>query len=257
MGSSYARRGLRERRVIGIVMAAGAGRRLHPLTDDLPKTLLPVDADRSILDLILSNLAHVGLDRIVIVCGFAAHRLREQATTLERRHAVRLELVYNDRAEEWNNAYSLWCARESFREGALVVNGDTVHPRSVEQQLLAGRDRDVMLAVDDSKPLAAEEMKVRLAADGTLLQVSKEMDPGDARGEYIGVALIEPRAATRVAAALETTWRRDPSRYYEDGFQELVDRGGEIGVVRVGGTDWCEVDDHADYLTARELACRC
>ncbi|MEA2387162.1 MAG: hypothetical protein QOJ22_1336, partial [Thermoleophilaceae bacterium] len=48
--------------MIGMVLAAGAGRRLQPLTDDLPKTLLPVDGERTILDIALANLKHVGLD---------------------------------------------------------------------------------------------------------------------------------------------------------------------------------------------------
>ena len=45
--------------------------------------------------------------------------------------------MHNDKAEEWNNAYSLWLARDHFAQGALLVNGDTVHPVSVEQTLLA------------------------------------------------------------------------------------------------------------------------
>ena len=47
--------------------------------------------------------------------------------------------MHNDKAEEWNNAYSLWLAREHFAEGVLLVNGDTVHPVSVEETLLAAR----------------------------------------------------------------------------------------------------------------------
>src|SRR5215208_7387532 len=81
--------------VIGMVLAAGAGRRLQPLTDDLPKTLLPVDGDRTILDIALANLKHVGLDEIVVVTGFAAHRITDAKAELERRHGVSLELVFN------------------------------------------------------------------------------------------------------------------------------------------------------------------
>jgi choline kinase len=93
--------------VIGMVLAAGAGRRLQPLTDDLPKTLLPVDGDRTILDIALANLKHVGMEEVVVVTGFAAQRITDIQTELERRHGVRLELVFNPKAEEWNNAYSL------------------------------------------------------------------------------------------------------------------------------------------------------
>ena len=120
-----------------MVLAAGAGRRLRPDTDGLPKALLPVDGQVTILDIALRNLAAVGLRDIVIVVGYAAGAVRDRLAGLEREHGVRLTLVDNDRAEEWNNAYSLWLAREHFGAGALLVNGDTVHPVSVEKTLLA------------------------------------------------------------------------------------------------------------------------
>jgi choline kinase len=239
----------------GIVLAAGPGRRLQPLTDDLPKTLLPLSNGRTILDLALANLRSAGLGEVVVVTGFAADRVAEQREALERRHDVRLELLFNERAEEWNNAYSLWLAREAFRNGALLVNGDTVHPASVEQTLLAARGPGVLLAVDTEKRLGEEEMKVLLDEDGTLRTISKEVDPAASQGEYIGVTLIERSAAEPLADALEATWRRDPSDYYEDGFQELVDRGGDVHVAPIGAVDWVEVDDHGDLARAREIEC--
>ena len=238
----------------GLVLAAGPGRRLHPLTETLPKTLLPLNDGRTILDLALANLSAAGLEDVVVVTGFAAERVEELAAELERRHGVRLQLVFNDRAEEWNNAYSLWLAREVRAAGALLVNGDTVHPPSVEETLLAARGPGVLLAVDREKPLGEEEMKILLSERGTLQRISKEIDPARAAGEYIGVALIEPAAAGPLADALEATWQRDPSLYYEDGFQELADRGGEIHVAPIGDVDWVEVDDHRDLARARELA---
>ncbi|MEY2532813.1 MAG: hypothetical protein QOF29_723 [bacterium] len=245
--------------MIGMVLAAGAGRRLHPLTTALPKTLLAVDGDgRTILDVALRNLRGAGLDEVVVVVGFAAHRVRERVAGLQRRHGVRIELVPNDRAEEWNNAYSLWLAREAFGEGVLLVNGDTVHPPSVETTLLQARNgADVVLAVDREKALVEENMKVQLSGEGRLRRIHKAIPVGEAHGEYIGVTLIEPAAAASLAGALEATWRRDPSLYYEDGFQELVDRGGVVHGAAIGTVEWVEVDDHDDLARAREIACRC
>jgi choline kinase len=241
--------------VKGIVLAAGPGRRLRELTAELPKTLLPLSDGRTILDVVLANFCAAGLEEVAIVSGFAAERVTERVPELERRHRVRIELVLNERAEEWNNAYSLWLAREAFAGGALISNGDTVHPPSVEETLLANRGADVLLAVDDEKTLGEEEMKV-LAADGAMRRIGKDVDPAAAAGEYIGVALVEAAAAARLADALEATWRRDPQLYYEDGFQELVDRGGRVGVVPIGTLDWVEVDDDADLERAREIECR-
>ena len=68
--------------------------------------------------------------------------------------------------------------------------------------------------------------------------------------------MIEPEAAEPLADALEATWRRDPSLYYEDGFQEFADRGRRVGTAAIGAVDWVEVDDQADLAQARELACR-
>ena len=249
--------------MIGMVLAAGASRRLRPDTDELPKALLPVDGETTILDIALRNLAAVGMTEAVIVVGHAAHAIADRAADLEATHGVTLELVHNGRALEWNNAYSLWLAREYFSHGALLVNGDTVHPVSVEKTLLAARGSGaagrarVILAVDNVKALADEEMKVVLDARGLLSRISKQMDPAKAYGEYIGATLIEPSAAVPLADALETTWRRDPALYYEDGYQELADRGGEIAAVPIGDVHWVEVDNHADLRRAREIACHC
>ena len=244
--------------MIGMVLAAGAGRRLEPLTKDLPKTLLPVDGERTILDVALGNLRHAGMEEVVIVTGFAAHRIEERRADLEAAHDVRLELVFNDKALEWNNAYSLWCARDHFDQGVLLCNGDTVHPASVEHRLLEARgDDDLVLALDDEKTLGEEEMKVHLSAAGYLDAINKALDPGTAQGEYIGVTLIEPHAADALADALKATFERDPQLYYEDGFQELADRGGKVRSASIGSVEWVEVDDHADLARAREVACRC
>jgi choline kinase len=242
--------------MIGMVLAAGQGQRLRPLTVDLPKTLLPVAGEETILDIALRNLRAVGLDEVVVVTGFAAGRIEERVEALEQRFGLRITLVYNERSEEWNNAYSLWMARERFGDGVVLVNGDTVHPVSIEKTLLASRGADIVLALDDVKPLAEEEMKVVVSPQGRLERIHKQLDPGAAHGEYMGLTLIEPHAAAGLAEALEATWRRDPSLYYEDGFQEYADRGGNVGVAPIGAIDWVEVDNHDDLRRAREIACR-
>ena len=244
--------------MIGMVLAAGAGRRLRPDTDTLPKALLPVAGATTILDIALRNLAAAGLDHVVIVVGHAGQAISGRVAALERAHQVRLTLVPNDHAMDWNNAYSLWLAREHFARGALLVNGATVHPARVEKTRLAARGAaGVILALDNVKPLAEEEMKVVLDERGLLARITKRMDPALADGEYIGATLIEAGAAAALADALEATWRRDPGRYYEDGYQELAGRGGLVAVAPIGAVDWVEVDNHDDLRRARQIAVRC
>jgi choline kinase len=245
--------------MIGMVLAAGAGRRLRPYTDALPKALVPVDGETTILDIGLRNLAAVGLTDVTIVVGYRADAVEARQEELEQRHGVRLTLVHNDKAEEWNNCYSLWLARDHFAEGALLVNGDTVHPVDVERTLLAAAEQPesagVLLAVDRAKVLDEEEMKVTLDERGLMRRITKLMSPAEAHGEYIGATLIKPAAADALASALRSTWERDPDLYYEDGYQTLVDTGGEVGIAPIGDLPWVEVDNHADLARAREIAC--
>jgi choline kinase len=244
--------------MIGMVLAAGAGKRLGSLTEDLPKTLLEVDGDRTILDIALGNMSEVGLDEAVIVTGFAAERIDERLEDLQDRYGLTLRTIFNPKALEWNNAYSLWVAREEFGRGVLLANGDTVHPASVQQTLLDGRNGDdLVIALDQAKTLGEEEMKVHLTDEGLLDAIHKSLEPSTAHGEYIGVTLIEPHAAEALADALQATFERDPQLYYEDGFQELADRGGRVRGAAIGEVAWVEVDDDNDLARAREVACHC
>jgi choline kinase len=243
--------------MIGLVLAAGAGRRLRPYTDTLPKALVPVAGETTVLDLTLGNFAEVGLEDAAVVIGYRGEAVRERRATLEKKYGVKLHLVENDKAEEWNNAYSLWCARDVIKEGVILANGDTVHPVSVEHTLLAarGNGQKIILALDTVKKLADEEMKV--VADGQgVRRITKLMDPAEATGEYIGVTLIEPEAAAALADALKATYERDPQLYYEDGYQELADRGFQVDVAPIGDVSWVEIDNHDDLNRAREIACQ-
>jgi choline kinase len=243
--------------MIGLVLAAGAGRRLLPDTEHVPKTLLPVTPDRTILDVILANLVAAGLTDVAVVVGHSADAIKVRAPELESRHGVRLQLVHNDRVD-WNNAYSLWLARDLLAESALLVNGDTVHPAGVERTLLAARGAGICLAVDAEKVLTDEAMKVQLdGGDDRIVRITKQMPVETAHGEYIGAAVIEAAAAAELAQCLADTWRHDPDRYYEDGFQLLADRTGGVRAARIGTVEWVEVDDLADLARAKEIACRC
>ncbi|MGW2473009.1 phosphocholine cytidylyltransferase family protein [Streptomyces sp. NPDC001665] len=244
--------------MIGLVLAAGAGRRLRPYTDTLPKALVPVDGDKTILDLTLANFAEIGLTEVAIVVGYRKEAVYARKEELEATYGLKLTLVDNDKAEEWNNAYSLWCAREELKRGVLLANGDTVHPVSVEKTLLAarGRGQKIILALDAVKNLADEEMKVVVEDGKGVRRITKLMDPAEATGEYIGLTLIEAEAAEELADALKATFERDPDLYYEDGYQELVNRGFTVDVAPIGDVSWVEIDNHDDLAKGREIACR-
>ncbi|WP_406334822.1 sugar phosphate nucleotidyltransferase [Streptomyces sp. NBC_00203] len=249
--------------MIGLVLAAGAGRRLRPYTDSLPKALVPVgpaDIEDSItvLDLTLGNFAEIGLTEVGIIVGYRKEAVYDRKAALEEKYGLKITLIDNDKAEEWNNAYSLWCGRDALKDGVILANGDTVHPVSVEHTLLAARGdgKKIILALDTVKKLADEEMKVVVDPAKGVQKITKLMEPSEATGEYIGVTLIEGDAAADLADALKTVWETDPQQFYEHGYQELVNRGFKIDVAPIGDVKWVEIDNHDDLAKGREIACQ-
>jgi len=103
---------IQETPMLGLVLAAGAGRRLRPWTDALPKALVPVGRKpggepRAVLDIALANFAAAGITEVAVVVGYRKEAVHARKNALEAEHGVHLTLIDNDRAEEWNNAYSL------------------------------------------------------------------------------------------------------------------------------------------------------
>jgi choline kinase len=241
----------------GLVLAAGAGRRLRPHTDALPKTLVRLADGSTVLDRILDNFASQGLTRAAIIVGYCADAILERMDDMEARHGLSLDAVMNDHPEDRNNAYSLWCARDVLMGGnVLLSNGDTVHPPSVQQVLLEDLDAatSIRLAVDAVKTLGDEEMKVDLHPDGRLRAISKEL-PHSSPGEYIGVALVPAPAAAALVDALERVWSGNPQHFYEAAFQALADDGVAIETRPIGTTSWIEIDSLDDLSTANRLVC--
>jgi choline kinase len=240
----------------GLVLAAGAGRRLRPHTDHLPKTLVALDDGSTVLDHILDNFAASGLRRASIVVGYCADAIEAQLHDLQSRHGLNIDLIVNDHPEDRNNAYSLWCAREALSRGVLMSNGDTLHPPSVQDVLLSQRRSNcICLAVDDIKLLGDEEMKVSIDDDGLLQHISKGL-PHSSSGEYIGVALVPADAAAQLIESLERTWQHDASQFYEAAFQDLATRGVAVQTRSIGAVDWVEIDNLDDLKRANALLCR-
>ena len=75
----------------------------------------------------------------MVVTGFAHDRLAERVPALERRHGLRIELVFNPRRSSGTTPTRCGARATRFAEGVLLANGDTVHPASVEERLLEAR----------------------------------------------------------------------------------------------------------------------
>lgn len=224
-----------------VILAAGLGRRLQPLTDERPKTLLEV-GEKPILGHIFDALAENEYDYVTMVVGYEAEQIREFCESYSE---FSFTFVHNEDYASTNNLYSLWLAKDRLDEGFTLINADTVFAPEVIERLT---DTDgSALVVDEEKELGSEEMAVSIN-DDELVDIGKEIE-GD--GEYIGVCKFDSEDALRLVEHLDRFIEDDrTNEWYEHAFQSLFD-DVEIGYVDVTG-EWIEIDDADDLERGRE-----
>jgi len=233
-----------------VILAAGRGQRLGPLTAALPKCLIDVEG-RSLLARQLEAAARVpGLGPVVLVTGFA------RDVVMSRRGRGVVE-CHNPRWADANNIVSLAAAAGAgwLDGGFALFNSDVLFHPGILDRLLAF-PRPCALAVDDRRSLGYEEMKVVADPDGRIRAIAKTLDPAASRGEYIGLAKFGPQGAAAVKRALgDLIEAGRTGDWYEAAFQSVFERL-PVFACSTEGLPWTEVDTPADLEEARGLAAR-
>lgn len=234
---------------IAVILAAGSGTRLQPLTDTTPKCLLDV-AGRPLLGRLLDGLADAGIRRAVIVTGHLADHI--EAHLASAPPPLEVTTVTNHAYATTNNAASLAAARTVIGGQDLVLcDGDVLFSANPIPALLTSAD-DCTLLVDADSALDAEAMKVEVGPDGRVTRIDKQLGIETSAGESIGVQKIGGAALGLLWEEVESIVARDAARaYYEDAFQRMIDRGAAFGICRVAPDTWIEIDDAGDLERAR------
>jgi L-glutamine-phosphate cytidylyltransferase len=236
--------------VKAVVLAAGQGSRLLPLTADRPKPLVPVGG-RPLLFRTLDRLAEVGVAArdVVVVAGYRQDVL-EAALAANGFAAARV--LHNPHWHDWQNFHSLSVAREATRgETVLQLDGDVLFDGALLPRLLDAPGPGV-LATSVRADLDAETMKVDVSG-GRVVALSKRLT--HAVGESMGIARLDAELAEEVMAELETFPALGlTGEYYEEAYRRLFDRGrGPFRIVDVADLLVTEIDDRADLERAEAL----
>lgn len=233
-----------------LLLSAGQGRRLLPLTAGIPKCALPIRG-RSILEWQLEALAGCGVDRVTVVVGFAADHVERLLGARAWPYEVRT--LYNPFFAVADNLVSCWVAAPELTEDLVLLNGDTLFETAVLRRLLEAPHRPVTLAVDHKAAYDADDMKVSLDGD-RLLAVGKRLPVADVHGESIGLMVFRGDGPALFRAALDRAVRRPEAlrHWYLSVIDELA-RAGHVGAASIHGLDWTEVDSAEDLACAEAL----
>ncbi|PHS51182.1 MAG: nucleotidyl transferase [Lutibacter sp.] len=116
-----------------LLLAAGTGRRLMPLTSNSPKCLTLVN-DKSFLERLVVNLKKQGFQRLVVVTGYQENKIKEVLKAISG--DLTIEYVYSHLYETTNNIYSLWMARDIINEPFMLVEADLIFDVSLLDNMI-------------------------------------------------------------------------------------------------------------------------
>ncbi|WP_254765016.1 sugar phosphate nucleotidyltransferase [Natrinema marinum] len=209
-----------------IVLAAGEGNRLRPLTRNRPKPMLPV-ATRPILEHVFDQLIDADVSEIVVVVGYRRNRVQSHFGPTYRN----VPLTYVTQEKQLGTGDALLTAESAVDGTCLAVNGDQIVDSRIVRETIDGHDSDAAGTIALLQRGDIGEYGGVTVDDGTVTSIVEH--PGDGRDYYLnaGVYVLEPEAFDAVRAAEP----RDGEHLLVDGLSDLVDSGAEVrGVVSDG-----------------------
>lgn len=228
---------------MAVILAAGRGSRLYPLTQEIPKCLLPF-GDRTLLDYQLVALQANGVQDVVIVVDHLAEKIYRAAKD-------RVKFVYRSGLAKTENLYSLWAARHTFLGRRFIcLHADLLfHPAILKRALEV--DADVVLAVDQE--LAEETMRVRVSSSGQILEIRKGLTPEEAYGTFLGLSIFTRDSSARLAQLLEDLVGSGTARkaFYTSAIEQLGANGAVVSCATTYGLAWAEIDTQEEYEAAK------
>jgi choline kinase len=241
-----------------VVLSAGQGKRLLPLTAKNPKCLLPVLGDEPLLGCQLRSLARRGLERVVVVTGFGAERV-ERWLSSNPVPGLRVETLFNPFFGSSDNLVTCWLARGVMSDDFLLLNGDTLFEDAVLDRVLASPPAPVSVAVDRKRLYDDDDMKVALDENGRLVAIDKWLPPAMVGAESIGLLAFRDSGPKLFVEGLERAVRRPEAlKGWYLSVIHTISRTTAVETISIRGLWWREVDcpDDLDRVRRELLAPR-
>ena len=228
--------------ITAVIVSAGRGSRLLPLTEAMPKCLVPVGG-RAILDHQLDALVEAGVERAVIVAGYRADQVADHLARAG--HPLETRLIFNPFWSVASSIASVWAAHDVVARPFCLMNGDTVFEGAVLRGALAAARPGVNLVVE--RPAAFEIDDMRVALDGErVAAVAKDL-PGDvATHRSLGLVVSrDPDGGGYAAALRRVIGASGGLQAYHHAVVDRLARTGGVTAITANGS-WCEIDRPQD-----------
>jgi choline kinase len=230
-----------------IILAAGKGSNLYPLTLKYPKTSYRLDENTTVLQRMVRSIRAADKKaEIVVVVGYKANDVKKELD------GENVTFVMNPFYEVTNSISSVWFARDYLeRENVVIVHGDVVFSDEIIQNYLVQSTDMPYILVDSSRAQSGEYNTV--IQDGQVLVMSKRLE--NASAKYCCMTKLDPVSARLVKEEINSMINENMyDQYFEDSLvQMIMFHDFHLFSCDVAGQAWAEVDNVNDLLTAQEI----
>lgn len=252
-----------ENKMIGVILAAGMGTRLRPLTDNIPKALLEIN-NVTLLERMIKNCIDAGMNKFIVLVGYKKETVEEICPKIAEKYDIEITVLENEKYDVTNTSVSTYIAskyiEENDKDDFILVNGDNVVDPKIISRL--AETNNTGMIVDNFKDLNEESFKLIIAnesfnednsiANGKIEDIGKGLDIPSSSGEFIGVSKVVKDDLTQFNRILEEKIEEDPQNYYDFAYKDLSEIT-IIDYVMTNGLKWTEIDDHTDWENAQLL----
>lgn len=231
------------RQTKAVILSAGQGKRLSPLTDDRPKCLIDLSG-RSVLHWQLDNLRSVGVTEAVVVTGFGADLVEREIASVSL-PGMTVRTIFNPFYSVSDNLATCWLVRDEMAGGSLLLNGDTLFEPQIAETLLSAPPAPIVVTIDRKGRYDDDDMKV--LTDGAALRaIGKSIVEYDA--ESIGFLRFSPEGAALFIRHIDAIIRGPEGlrRWYLSVIDQIARETGVVRVQSIEGLGWAEMDFPTD-----------
>ena len=237
-----------------VILSAGKGSRLLPLTAERPKCLIDF-AGKTLLEWQLDALAAGGIRDVAVVTGFRPD-LVDAVIAARDPAAGTVRTIFNPFYHVADNLGSAWMARDAMDRDFVLLNGDTLVAPEIVTRLIEAEESPICIAVDRKDEYDDDDMKV-LCEGRRVVRIDKKLEPGNFNAESIGFLRFMGEAPGQFVEAADRVLRTAEGTGHF--YLRVIDRLADTGIVAaepIEGLEWAEVDFPADLDKARELTAR-
>ena len=236
-----------------IILAAGQGRRLLPLTSDIPKAMLDIGG-QTLIGRQIDAFAACGVREFVVVAGYGYDLMEQALARIAGRDNVTIRIVYNPFYAVSDNLASCWMARHEMDSDFIQVNGDNVFRADLVEALLAANGAPVSVAINRKDSYDADDMKVML--DGPrLTEIGKTLPLEAVDAEATGFYVFRGEGPRLYREVLEEMMKQPSAlkQWFPAAIGQLAKQTA-VNTVDLSGHVWSEVDFPTDLTQARQMA---